>query len=231
LVILDKADVLIANNVNLSDHLAEMLLIKGYAYKHSGDFSQAEKFMLQAIDSALIHNPLALGYYQRELINLYSISENYDKAIKISREWIERQHGAHDEWIPLTDNIHYMMAWLLIDTHPSEASLHLKQVDSPLATEKIELILAQGLIDEYLGNKMAVDAKTLQVLVDAVDDYGWEYLTSYIKRADNKKDAIDNWDRLAINWYRKIETILLRPEYDVVFKAIQHYSERSQRVE
>jgi Zn-dependent protease len=228
LAYLDEAERIVAEGKNLETWMTEISIMKAHIFENNGDVEKTEAQIERSVKFLNTQETYSLSYYQRQLINLYVEIGKSDKAIDVANQWLAAKLYVLDEWTPLSDNLYYMIIWLLVEKQPDEASKLLESVKPNSTVDKIEWILAKIVINQEAGNDDFLDTEALRALVNSVEnDYEWASLARNIMKASEQtKDRYES-NALAEGWYQRMEDLLFMEEYKFILKELNDFLENN----
>ncbi len=223
---MDEAEMIVAKADDLDFWMTEISIIKAHIFERNGDVEKAETEIERAIKFLNTQEIYSLSYYQLQLLNLYVKIGKADKAIAVANQWVVENLYSMNEWTPLSENLNYMIIWLLFETQPDEAYKLLERVKPNSTVDKIEWMLAKVVISKEDGKDISIDIEALRTLVDSIEnDYEWSSLARNLQKAsDQTKEKYESYV-LADDWYRRMKTLLNTDKYKFILKEINTYLE------
>lgn len=228
----DKGEGIMLKIVGTNNLLYELNTARSLIYEKKGMVSEAEQYLQRNIQYTSDKDTMFHRTSHKALANFYVRQGEKAKATDLLKGYKQLARPSDPEWVTIHDKMDYWLAWLLIDSEPSTAKDHLEYLDPKKSFERIELILANIIVDEALNNGSSNEQ--LNKLSQVVDDMeGVHELAMLFNNleANDERFGFDGMDSdmhgndISKNWYSRVGDLIHKPEYSFLLAKLNEYKE------
>lgn len=194
-------------------------------YEHA-DYEAVEHWLLAGIEAAEKYSDEA-SYHRKALVNFYYEQGHLNKAIDAAQHWADVHKPSVHAVGTLADNPQYVLAWLYSGVEPGRAKTYLDGMQGHSPTEKLELLLAQRLVDSQLAaeNVQSRMFDHAALIGEVEGEEGWYWLSYRILETTSEHMDVDNTfaaRQLLLDryWYERIAKLLEQPEFSAIKERI-----------